>query len=59
MSNKQAYEAADLVYGDDTFQTVERFKNAKRHRPNMGRSRGKAPQSFNGMHRRRRRKMAW
>jgi hypothetical protein len=25
----------------------------------MGRKRGKTPQSFNGIHRRRRRKMAW
>ena len=59
MSNKQAYEAADLTYGDDKFQAVERFKNAKRQRPKMGRSRGNVPQSFNGIHRRRRRKMAW
>lgn len=59
MSNKQAYEVAGLTYGDEQFETVERFKNAKRQRPKMGRSRGKAPQSFNGIHRRRRRKLAW
>lgn len=59
MSNKQAYEAADLTYGGDQFKNVERFSNSKRQRPTMGRSRGKAPQSFNGIHRRRRRKMAW
>ncbi len=59
MSNKQAYEAADVTYGDDSFQTVERFKNAKRERPKMGRARANAPRSFNGIHRRRRRKMAW
>ncbi len=59
MSNKQAYEAADLMYGDEKFETVERFKNAKRQRPKMGHNRAQAPRSFNGIHRRRRRKMAW
>ena len=31
----------------------------KRKKPELGRKRGKTPSSFNGMHRRRRRKMAW
>lgn len=59
MSNEQAYEATELRYGEESFRTFERFKSAKRQRPTMGRSRGKTPQSFNGMHRRRRRKMTW
>jgi hypothetical protein len=59
MSHKQQYEANDLDYGTESFRTNERFENAQRKRPEMGRRRGKAPQSFNGIHRRRRRKMAW
>jgi hypothetical protein len=59
MSHKQQYEATDLDYGYEGFRTVERFESSQRKRPTMGRRRGKAPQSFNGMHRRRRRKMAW
>jgi len=59
MSHKQQYEANDLDYGTESFRTNERFDNAQRRRPEMGRRRGKAPQSFNGIHRRRKRKMAW
>jgi hypothetical protein len=59
MSHKQQYEASDLEYGVESFRTFERFDNAQRKRPEMGRKRGKAPQSFNGIHRRRRRKLAW
>jgi hypothetical protein len=59
MSNEQVYEAYEPRYGAESFHTFERFKTAKRQRPTMGRQRGKTPQSFNGMHRRRKRKMAW
>jgi hypothetical protein len=61
MSHKQQYEATDLDYGYGTegFRTQERADNSQQRRPQMGRRRGKAPQSFNGIHRRRRRKMAW
>ena len=59
MSHKQQYEASDVDYGNENFRTSERFESVSRKRPEMGRKRGKAPQSFNGMHRRRRRKMAW
>lgn len=59
MSHKQQYEATDVVYGAENFQTVERFDSSQRKKSPMGRRRGKAPQSFNGIHRRRRRKMAW
>jgi hypothetical protein len=59
MSHKQQYEASDMDYGTEGFRTVERIDSAQRRRPQMGRRRGKAPQSFNGIHRRRRRKMAW
>ena len=59
MSNEQVYEASEPRYGEENFRNFERFKNAKRSQPTMGRQRGKAPQSFNGIHRRRKRKMAW
>ncbi len=59
MSHKQQYEATDLEYGTESFRSFERIDHSQRRRPEMGRRRGKAPQSFNGIHRRRRRKMAW
>jgi hypothetical protein len=59
MSHRQEYEASELDYGTDSFRTNERIGSSKRHRPTMGRQRGKTPQSFNGMHRRRRRKITW
>ena len=59
MSNEQAYESMEARYGADTFGSDERFKASKRRRPMQGRKRGKTPQSVNGMHRRRRRKLTW
>jgi hypothetical protein len=59
MSHKQQYEAGNLDYGNESFQSAERGESFQRRRPVMNKRRGKAPQSFNGMHRRRRRKMAW
>ena len=59
MSHKQQYGATDLDYGVESFRTTERFDSSQRKKPVMGRRRGKTPQSFNGIHRRRRRKMAW
>ncbi|HEY3391766.1 MAG TPA: hypothetical protein VGK58_03610 [Lacipirellulaceae bacterium] len=59
MSHKQQYEAADLDYGTDSFRPAERYDAGERRKPQMGRRRGKTPQSFNGIHRRRRRKINW
>ena len=59
MSHKQQYEASDMDYTTENFRTVERFDSSSRRKPEMGRKRGKTPTSFNGIHRRRRRKMAW
>jgi len=59
MSHQQVYEASGLDYANESFRPVERIRSSKQNRPTMGRRRGKAPQSFNGIHRRRRRKMAW
>ena len=59
MSHQQVYEATEVDYGTESFRTFERIRTSKRQAPSMGRKRGKAPQSFNGIHRRRRRKLAW
>jgi hypothetical protein len=60
MSHKQQYEAADVDYTTDNFRSSERSEEfGQRRRPVMGRRRGKTPQSFNGIHRRRRRKINW
>jgi len=59
MSNKQQYDANDLDYTVNGFREFERLNNSNRRQPTMGRKRGKTPQSFNGIHRRRKRKMAW
>jgi hypothetical protein len=59
MSNQQAYEATEVEYGTESFRSFERLKDSKRQPPMMGRKRGKTPQSFNGIHRRRRRKINW
>jgi hypothetical protein len=59
MSNQQLYELGEAEYGNSTFRRVERVKSSKQHRPSMRGKRAKGPQSFNGMHRRRRRKIAW
>jgi hypothetical protein len=59
MRHKQQYDVTDADYSNESFRSFERFDNSKRQRPTMGRNRGKAPQSFNGMHRRRKRKITW
>ena len=60
MSHNQRYEQEQAEYGTDTFRSFERVKSStKRRRPPSAGRRGKAPQSFNGMHRRRRRKISW
>lgn len=59
MSNAQSYEALEADYGTDTLSHRSTAKSTKQQRPVHGRRRGKAPQSVNGIHRRRKRKMAW
>lgn len=59
MSNAQSYEAWEADYGTDTFGRSKAIKSSKQQRPSHGRKRGKSPQSVNGIHRRRKRKMAW
>ena len=58
MSTEQLYEHAESKYGIESFQQIRTNAHSRRRSP-QGRRRGKAPQSFNGMHRRRRKKVAW
>jgi len=59
MSNSQSYEALEADYGSDTFRRTVAVKSSKQQRPSHGGRRTKSPQSVNGIHRRRKRKMAW
>ncbi len=59
MSNAQSYEAYEADYGTDTFRRAVSVKSSKQQRPDHGTKRGKSPQSVNGIHRRRKRKMSW
>jgi len=59
MSHIQLYEQGDMEYGVDNFRRETELKVSKRNRPTHGRKRGKSPQSVNGIHRRRNRKIAW
>jgi len=59
MSHIQLYEQGEVEYGNEGFRRETEIKMSKRQKPNYGRRRGKSPQSVNGIHRRRNRKMAW
>jgi len=59
MSHSQIYEATDLDYGNVSFRRNAPIKSSKQRRPTHGRGRGKSPQSVNGIHRRRNRKLSW
>ena len=59
MSHSQTYEALEADYGTDTFRRSTPITSPKSRPPTYGRRRGKSPQSVNGIHRRRRRKIAW
>lgn len=59
MSHIQLYEQGEMDYGTDNFRRATELKLEKRNKPSHARRRGKAPQSINGIHRRRNRKLAW
>lgn len=59
MSNMQSYEALEADYSNDGFRRSEPIKAGRQQAPTNGRRRGKAPQSINGIHRRRKRKISW
>lgn len=58
MSTEQVYEHAETKYGNDNFEQIRTNSHSRRRAP-QSRRRGKSPQSFNGMHRRRRKKVSW
>jgi hypothetical protein len=58
MSLEQVYENVETKYGTEKFQQIRGNEHSRRSVP-QGRRRGKSPQSFNGMHRRRRKKVSW
>ncbi len=60
MSSEQSYDHDVDAYGEDnSFTRTKRQSVSTRRRPVQGRGRGKSPQSVNGLHKRRRRKIAW
>lgn len=59
MSNLHSYESYEADYSADNFRRSEPIKASRQHPPTRGNRRGKAPQSINGIHRRRRRKISW
>jgi hypothetical protein len=60
MSHIQNYEQSELDYSAAVeFRRGDDARASKRVRPAHSRRRGKSPQSVNGIHRRRNRKMAW
>lgn len=59
MSTDISYERDDQDYGHNSFPSKKRQTASERTQPVQGRRRGKGPQSVNGIHKRRRRKMSW
>ncbi|MCA9261484.1 MAG: hypothetical protein KDA61_19845 [Planctomycetales bacterium] len=59
MSHYQTYEQDDMNYAAQGFRRSTKDDSSKRRAPAHGRRRGKAPQSVNGIHRRRNRKITW
>ena len=59
MSNRHSYEALEAEYSGDSFRRSEPVKAGRHNQSAQAHRRGKAPQSVNGIHRRRKRKMSW
>jgi hypothetical protein len=59
MSHSQIFGATDLDYGSVSFRRKSSIKASKQRRPSHARGNGKSPQSVNGIHRRRNRKLSW
>ncbi len=59
MSHSQDYEGARAEYRFGFVESEDRPKFSQRKTPSHGRRGNRSPQSFNGIHRRRRRKMTW
>ena len=58
MSNTHEYEASKVDYRVD-LRSTRPAKTAQHRRSNSTRRRNNAPKSFNGIHRRRRKKSSW
>ncbi len=59
MSTVPTYEALEADYSTDNFRRSEPIKASRQQTAARANRRGKAPQSVNGIHRRRRRKINW
>ena len=59
MSNDIQYDYDQEDYSEQNKARYARRGETQSRRTNALQKRGKAPQSVNGMHRRRRRKMSW
>ena len=63
MSHSHNYESEDMDYQGGSMDRFSRrstdSSDAQRRPTHTSRRRGKSPQSVNGIHRRRRRKMSW
>lgn len=59
MSIDHSYEHDDIEYGRNSSPNKKRTDETERSRPTLSRRRAKSPQSVNGIHKRRRRKMSW
>ncbi|QDT67461.1 hypothetical protein MalM25_03590 [Planctomycetes bacterium MalM25] len=59
MSTDHSYEHDDQNYSSQSFRSKREGKTSGANSPIQGRRRGKSPQSVNGIHKRRRRKMSW
>ncbi|MEQ8849107.1 hypothetical protein [Botrimarina sp.] len=59
MSTDHSYGHDDFEYGRNSSPSKKRAGETERSRPTLSRRRGKSPQSVNGIHKRRRRKMSW
>lgn len=58
MSNTQEYEASDMQY-EVKYRDAHSQRLFHHRRQDSARRRRKSPQSFNGIHRRRRKKFSW
>lgn len=59
MSTDHRYEHDEQDYGRKAFTRTKREGAPTSMRSSKSQTRGKSPQSVNGMHKRRRRKMSW
>jgi hypothetical protein len=59
MSHSQSYEMSDMDYSFEFSRRTNKASTSTKRKAPAGRRKGKSPQSVNGIHRRRNRKMSW